>query len=294
MPRNFLTGLTARMRRLKKRARFSWRDQGATTLPNQRELRRQVVERHLDVANAAILEMGALSAPMFPERDVKYADVADPAELRRRQKARDRRAQRPLVDVDYVCANGNFRDAISQRFDLVVANHVLEHVPNPIGWLEQVGSLLEPNGYVFLSIPDKRYTFDVMRRETTWVDLYRRYLENATRPDFYDILDHLYFHKDVSAAELWAGTAESKLLRRRYAPGDAVQVAEGHARKDYADVHCHVFTRDSFVEAFAVLGELQLFELDLKEVTHVVSGSNEFHVVLVKRSPERQRYLERR
>lgn len=52
-------------------------------------------------------------------------------------------------------------------FDYAVASHVFEHLPNPVGWLRDVAALLVPRGVIALAVPDRRFTFDFFRRETT-------------------------------------------------------------------------------------------------------------------------------
>ncbi len=62
------------------------------------------------------------------------------------------------------------------------ASHVLEHVPNPIRWFEDVCSILAPGGKLHLKIPDSRYTFDFRRRPSGLSDLVAAYVEDRTRP----------------------------------------------------------------------------------------------------------------
>ncbi len=50
--------------------------------------------------------------------------------------------------------------------DLLVASHVIEHVPDLITWLREIASVLKPTGQARLAIPDRRYTFDLLRVET--------------------------------------------------------------------------------------------------------------------------------
>ena len=51
--------------------------------------------------------------------------------------------------------------------DFIIANHLLEHVADPIGALEEWYRLLRPDGILFLALPDKRVTFDKDRPRTT-------------------------------------------------------------------------------------------------------------------------------
>lgn len=60
----------------------------------------------------------------------------------------------------------------SGTFDLVVAIGVLEHVPEPVSFLEQITSRLTPNGYAFIGVPNFSHnpcdlvTFDHLSRFT--------------------------------------------------------------------------------------------------------------------------------
>jgi SAM-dependent methyltransferase len=42
------------------------------------------------------------------------------------------------------------------RFDLVILNHVLEHVPNPVEYLKDVARLLSPRGRLYVAVPTAR------------------------------------------------------------------------------------------------------------------------------------------
>lgn len=43
----------------------------------------------------------------------------------------------------------------SPKFDLITMSHVLEHLPDPIGYLENlVNSYLEPNGHILIEVPN--------------------------------------------------------------------------------------------------------------------------------------------
>lgn len=50
--------------------------------------------------------------------------------------------------------------------DFVIANHVLEHVENPLRALASIGRVLRPGGIGFIALPDKRFTFDKRRAVT--------------------------------------------------------------------------------------------------------------------------------
>ncbi|MBV9252050.1 MAG: methyltransferase domain-containing protein [Acetobacteraceae bacterium] len=61
--------------------------------------------------------------------------------------------------------------------DFIIANHVLEHVEDPLKALRSVSRVLRGNGIAYLALPDKRYTFDKERETTTLQHLQRDHLE---------------------------------------------------------------------------------------------------------------------
>ena len=53
------------------------------------------------------------------------------------------------------CEEGEFEDIYpGKTFGAIVAIHVLEHVPDPIGWLKQVREKLIGGGYLYLEVPN--------------------------------------------------------------------------------------------------------------------------------------------
>jgi len=52
-----------------------------------------------------------------------------------------------------------FADQIEERYDLITANHVLEHVPNPVGVLRCMAGLLAEGGLIWLSVPNAACCF---------------------------------------------------------------------------------------------------------------------------------------
>lgn len=58
--------------------------------------------------------------------------------------------------------SGQLKD-VTETFDLVSIQHVLEHVPDPVKFLEEVKSLISPDGILFIQVPDNdRNPFDIL------------------------------------------------------------------------------------------------------------------------------------
>jgi SAM-dependent methyltransferase len=116
------------------------------------------------------VEIGALHRPMPVDRTVgrvRYLDRLTIEVLRAHYPEYGHRAMvRPdvLADTQLVPIREN-----TQNF--VIANHLLEHLEDPIGALKEWYRILKPGGILFLAIPDKRRTFDRDRPRTSLVHL---------------------------------------------------------------------------------------------------------------------------
>jgi len=44
-------------------------------------------------------------------------------------------------------------------FDLVVCSHVIEHIPHPVLFLQDLTKMLRPGGYLFIEVPNQGYLF---------------------------------------------------------------------------------------------------------------------------------------
>jgi len=53
----------------------------------------------------------------------------------------------------------NLKEAISQKFDLIILSHVLEHILLPRKFLEKIHNLLTANGKIFIDIPCLDYKY---------------------------------------------------------------------------------------------------------------------------------------
>lgn len=58
-------------------------------------------------------------------------------------------------------------DVIEERFDLVLASHVLEHTTSVIDFINECARLLAPGGVVSLVVPDQRFCFDRFRQRSS-------------------------------------------------------------------------------------------------------------------------------
>jgi hypothetical protein len=163
---------------------------------------------------------------------------------------------------------------------------VIEHVPDMIGWLADLASVLRPGGILSLAVPDKRYSFDVRRRCTELAELVDAHVSQRQYPSVGQIFD--FYAKSafsVTTAGLWAG--DDNYLALTDDDAGALRSSRlAHEDPGALEVHCTVFTDASFLDLLE-----RLFVLDLVPAYEVAAfhpvepGSVEFHVSL-RRLPD--------
>jgi ubiquinone/menaquinone biosynthesis C-methylase UbiE len=75
----------------------------------------------------------------------------------------------------------------ADRYDFLIASHVIEHVANPIKSILEWKRLLKPNGSMILIAPCKHFSYDCDRPTTTIAHLIEDYQRNVGEDD----LSHL-------------------------------------------------------------------------------------------------------
>jgi SAM-dependent methyltransferase len=121
------------------------------------------------------VEIGALAAPCkVPEGTVvAYVDSKSTEELVR-YYGREMQGQ-TAVKVDVVSDAHTLIGIETATQDFVIANQVLEHLENPLLALENMLRVVKTGGVIFLSLPDKRHTFDSNRPSTLFEHIVEEY-----------------------------------------------------------------------------------------------------------------------
>ena len=196
--------------------------------------------------------------------DVFYVDCIDNDEIRRKAAANPGAVGRDVPTIDAVWVPGRRLSACvnGRRFGYAIACHVLEHVPNPLGWLHEILECVEPSGRVAIMLPNKMHTMDYHRPLTTFAQIAGWSVENPSRPTPTQVMDFLSqsFHDDGS---LWVDARPPAFdsAPRSYSDTQALQYARDvHATGMYLDVHCSVWTPESFIDVFERLRRCGLID----------------------------------
>ncbi len=251
---------------------------------------RERISRFATLGEGSGLEIGALDSPIAPRDacNVRYVDVTTTDRLRERFLDDPNVNVDHIVDVDFVLRgdDGDVR-SLSQvaapggPYDWVIASHVIEHVPDLIGWLEDLGEVLADDGHLLLVVPDKRYTFDTQRPLTTVGQILEAHTLGFKTPSERAVFDHFRSIVSVSAAELWAGRPGSdypKVCTLEEAAGQRRAALDETGR--YIDVHVWLFTPEVLVEQITELGRLGMCDFVVEDIMVTAPNELEFYVAL--------------
>jgi hypothetical protein len=234
---------------------------------------------YVDLSKERGLEIGAFDLPLVEPSEGR-CDLAD---WNTAEHLRDLAKRLPGTNPDYVApVQFNLRqgyDQIPEGYDWIGASHVIEHVPDIIAWLTQMHSKLRAGGILFLVIPDKRYTFDIHRRESTFTDALVAQRSALKHPSFAQVFDHHYYSAPgVIAHDVWSG---KPLPGPNLNFAGSLMLAE-KAEHAYEDAHCWVLTPDSFLGLMRSLTISHMTNFQLVDLRPTAPGMLDFSVVLRK------------
>lgn len=249
-------------------------------LPIVVKQRRAFLHRHFRESLRSALEIGALNTPTIRPGECQtwFMDWFHTDELVAKHADNPKVEIHDIVAVDYVIKSRDFAHHVDREVDMVIANHVIEHIPDPIHWLSEVSRLVTRNGHLLLAVPDRRYTFDYFRRESDAVEMLMANEERRERATAGDIARHLYFFTDVTHTEIWE-TGPPVRFVPNMSLNDALDEAQV-VSQEYTDVHCWVFTTESFLRTFDSLRSSGHVEWEIEAFEGVQPGQNEMRLLL--------------
>lgn len=205
------------------------------------------------------IEIGALHTPLRVSKaaQVAYLDRMSIPELRKQYPELH---SKNLVPIDIIDDGERLSKIPDGTQDFVIANHFLEHCQNPIGTIENILRILRKGGILYLSIPDKRFSFDKGRPVTSIKHLLRDYSDGpdwSKRGHFEEWAKYVGMIKDATERE---------------------QQVRSLMRSDYS-IHYHVWTQTEIIELILIMKKRLNFEF---EVELLVTHDEEVTAILKK------------
>ncbi len=233
-----------------------------------------------------ILEVGPAHNAILPKRDgydTKIVDYLDRSGLVEKYREFPQYSPDDIEDVDYVLpAGASMSDVIDERFQLVLASHVLEHTISMVHFLNDCGRLLAPGGVVTLVVPDHRYCFDRFRERSSIA----RVIDTALAPPPVHTVGTLTDYA-LNAVKHRGNTSWSRGHRGKYTFRHDMEEVKEHAVRaagpDYIDVHNWVFSPNHLR---LLLNDLDLLGyLTLRETAFQDTIGHEFFLTLSPDGP---------
>jgi predicted SAM-dependent methyltransferase len=203
------------------------------------------------------IEVGALHHPLWipPGAHVRYVDHMSRDELLRAAEGVYGRSTE-VVETDVVDDGACLAKFADESVDFVIANHVLEHIEDPIRALRNWARVVRSNGVLLITLPDARHTwFDAPRQRTTIEHVLR---DNADGP----AISHEEHFRE------WARVAEGL-------PAERIEGRMAELAESAWEIHYHAWDLEGFLDLLLVL------KLPARiEIAQVVAS--EFSIVLRK------------
>ena len=222
------------------------------------------------------IEFGALHNPLsvHDQSQVVYADKYSKNELLKNFKELAR-VKESIVETDiYFDLNqDNWQTLAHNDFNFFIANHVIEHLVNPIRFLEGISKIMSLDSFLYLAIPDKDYTFDRDRQLTTWEHLYQDYLANKTKLEREHIDD---FVRNITKDHIRDPQRKKSLYDDYDNWFKRFFIARWHHRRS---IHVHVWNQTTFNDFIdQAVSELKL---GLKLVEQVDSAATKHEMIYI-------------
>jgi len=240
-------------------------------------MRRESISKHLEESRM-VLEFGPYIRPTILASDKKDYFVIDcfsQDELKQYAQSNDEdNGNIPVTNFLIDPLSNTIRPDLIGKFDLIIANHVFEHLIDPFRWLHEWEKSLIPGGKMILCIPDKKQSFDKFRSDTSFSHLLSDFFLGGQT----SLPEHL-----IDCALLYSSNSmdtEVELKRRL-----SKEFLEKALDSYQPGLHVHVFQYEYFIDTilkpFLLLGHT---DLDLVD-SGLLESIGEFYVVLSKSKP---------
>ena len=215
--------------------------------------------------------------------EVYYTDYISTEEIRAKAANNPGGKSAEVPAIDFVWIPGKPLAAcapVGLTFDYAAASHVMEHVPNPIGWLNEILTLLNPGGRLALFLPDRRRNIDIFRNLTSFGELVGLWITQPAVPTPHQILDFMTMSLDATKLSGDWSNLSVATAPTFYSDTDSLSFATSAGMNGtYVDIHATVWEPEHCVKVLERVVQAGLLNVAISppEETEL-----EFAVVLTK------------
>jgi SAM-dependent methyltransferase len=206
----------------------------------------------------------------FGGATVRYVDRWEPTENRALFPELGEEAPFPEPDVVANLDTDRLTSIPSGSLDFVIASHVLEHLAEPLGQIEEIHRVLRDGGTVLILLPDRHHTFDLHRQPTSLDHLIVEYRQRVTT------VDDEHIEEFMRNTDAWSPD---------WSESERQDAMETHRRRS---IHVHCWSESEFLPVLEHTMTAMGMRWELLDTLFVeeVPGSLEFGVVLRKTTLE--------
>lgn len=228
------------------------------------------------------LEIGPSHNPIAPKRagyNVDIIDHADRAGLLVKYEGQGVKLDN-IEEVDFVWSGEKYSELTghTKHYDWVIASHVIEHVPDFIGFINDCDEILKESGLLILVVPDATHCFDYFRSITSISRIIDSHIAGKRFHSVGTAVDHLLNFCTMDGDICWS-TLSNGEFRFMYPVAEAKRRLESSADdEEYTDYHAWCFTPHSFRLLIEDLYNLGLIRV--REFAFIPTGGFEFFIIL--------------
>lgn len=189
------------------------------------------------------IEIGALASPLRvpSSAHVRYVDNVEKSENERKFAELD---AGDIVAPDILTDGFTLETIPDATLDFVIANHVLEHAPDPIGVLRNWLRVLRQGGVVYSAVPLALGCFDRGREITSLAHMIDDH--RLAREDSCALL-----RKNDAPYREWLTISEPNVMKERGTPqsplaGEELMRRVARMAEERAEIHFHTFSPTSY------------------------------------------------
>jgi predicted SAM-dependent methyltransferase len=218
------------------------------------------------------IEIGASFNPLAPKKDgwnIVTVDYATREELKQIYSYANVAFEK-IEEVDVIWKGGSLSEAVlakypDQKFDYIIASHVIEHIPNLVSFFQDFEKLLKEDGVGILIVPDKRYTFDYLKQISTTADVVEAYIRKHTVHPLSTAFKTYFSGVYNGSRSIWGKNAVIQYQDLNFIMPlqQAYETLKDYPEEQYVDYHRWIFTENSFVLMIKELHHLDLIRMDI-------------------------------